>query len=287
MTSFAEATAVKAVDSHTYSAYFYDDWCIGSVPHGGFVTSVFQRVATTHFNTTLSRQNQPHTLALHLEFLRRTQVGPATFVVKDVKLGRQATVIHVTLSQDNREEVVGYITHSNIPQETGVSFATGWSLHPAPAAVDLAALAAGKDQHWQEQTNMPFAKFRKASSRMRFFFPRGGQHLKSMADEWLCFRDGSRFTNESLGYVADMWPQVVESYRHGDDPYDVRDEKVDKSRAVIDKPFWYPTLLLNLDVKKALPEEGVEWLFARVRAKQIKNGRLDLEVVVLDEGAML
>ena len=124
---------------------------------------------------------------------------------------------------------------------------------------------------------------RRIAADERFFFPRRGQHLKSMADEWLCFGDGARFTNESLGYVVDMWPQVVESYRHGDDPYDVRDEKVDKARAVIEKPFWYPTLLLNLDVKKALPDEGVEWLFARVRAKQIKNGRLDLEVVVLDE----
>lgn len=27
--TFAEATAVKAVDSHNYESYFYDDWCIG------------------------------------------------------------------------------------------------------------------------------------------------------------------------------------------------------------------------------------------------------------------
>lgn len=242
------------------------------------------RVSSTHFRTTLSSQNQPHTLALHLEFLRRTQVGPARFVVKDVKLGRQASVIHVTLSQDGREEVVGYVTHGHIPLETGVSLPTGWSLHPPPPAVDLAKLGQGKDKHWTELTNMPFASFRKASNRMRFFFPRQGQHLKSLVDEWLCFRDGARFTNESLGYVVDMWPQIVEFYRHSDDPYDVRDEKVDESRKTAEyKPFWYPTLLLNLDVKKALPEEGVEWLFARVRAKQIKNGRLDLEVVVLDK----
>ena len=47
--------------------------------------------------------------------------------------------------------------------------------------------------------------------------------------------------------------------------------------------FWYPTLLLNLDVKKSLPEEGVEWLFTRVDTKQIKNGRMDIDVVILDE----
>ncbi len=28
--TFAEATAVKAIDSHTYESYFPDDWCIGT-----------------------------------------------------------------------------------------------------------------------------------------------------------------------------------------------------------------------------------------------------------------
>ena len=42
-------------------------------------------------------------------------------------------------------------------------------------------------------------------------------------------------------------------------------------------------MLLNIDFKKELPEEGVEWLFVRVQAKQIKNGRMDLEIVILDE----
>ncbi len=47
--------------------------------------------------------------------------------------------------------------------------------------------------------------------------------------------------------------------------------------------FWYPTVCLSLDVKKPLPSEGVQWLFSRVRAKQIKNVRIDLEVIILDE----
>jgi hypothetical protein len=137
--SFAEATAVKAISSHTYSAEFPDDWCIGSgtsiliilkieiltlliVPHGGFITATFLQVATAHFKTTLSTQNQPHTIAMHLDFLRRTQVGPALFTVTDTKLGRQASVITIKLTQGpalSREEVIGsmfnaplYLAHS-------------------------------------------------------------------------------------------------------------------------------------------------------------------------------
>jgi hypothetical protein len=93
------------------------------VPHGGFVTATFLKVAQAHFNCTLSSQDQPHTIALHLDFLRRTQAGAALFTVRDTKLGRQASVIHVTLSQGSssnpREEVVGYITNSNFFLEKG------------------------------------------------------------------------------------------------------------------------------------------------------------------------
>jgi len=41
-------------------------------------------------------------------------------------------------------------------------------------------------------------------------------------------------------------------------------------------------VLLNLDFKKVIPDEGLEWLFVRVAAKQIRNGRMDLEIVILD-----
>lgn len=41
--------------------------------------------------------------------------------------------------------------------------------------------------------------------------------------------------------------------------------------------------MLNLEIKKALPAEGMEWLFSRVGSKEIRNGRMDLEVTILDE----
>ena len=79
------------------------------MPHGGFVTSCFQQVATLHFKTTLARQDQPHTMSMHLSFLRRTEVGPAVFKVLDVKLGARTSIVHITLSQQDREEVVAYV----------------------------------------------------------------------------------------------------------------------------------------------------------------------------------
>jgi hypothetical protein len=246
------------------------------------VTSCFLRVARTHFDNTLVKQNQPHTLTIHLEFPRRTEIGPATFIVKDVKLGRQTSTIHITLSQHGQDEVLAYITQSNLAQETGISFDTGWALSPAPYPhLDLAGLKDGTDPFWAEQTAAPFSSFRKASNRVRFFFPRAGQKLRSLSDQWVLFRNGERFTQHSLGYVVDMFPQIVEAFTNDSDPHHVTDAFTGEKKPLA--RFWYPTVVLNLDVKKVLPEEGVEWLFARNRSKMIKNGRLDIEVVILDQ----
>ncbi|ORY56309.1 thioesterase-like superfamily-domain-containing protein [Pseudomassariella vexata] len=275
--TFAKAMEVKAVSSHTYTANFNLDWCVGSVPHGGIVTSVLLQVAATHFNTVLAAQKQPHTITLHLEFLRRTQVGPCTVTVRDGKLGRQTSTIHVALTQDGREEVVGYITNSNMNTESGPSFETAWSLDPAPPPVDLARLAQdGGDVNWTEQKDRPFPKFRRVLNRARQYVPLAGQVSPGLCDEWIRFTSGEKFTQESLGLVCDLWPQIIETMS-------LKRAEQEGSEDSTPPPFWYPTLVLNLDIKKALPAEGVDWLFVRVRAKKIEKGRQDLEVVILDE----
>jgi hypothetical protein len=213
MSSFAAATAVQQKDSHTYTANFSGEWVIGSVPHGGYVTSIFQTVAATHFRTTLASQKQPHLLALHLEFLRRTAVGPAEFVVRDVKLGRQMSVLHVTLSQGAREEIVGYVTHSDLAAETGASFDTRWLTRSGLyGRVDVGALEEGRNEGWVEKAPWPMAKFRKAANHFRTWMPRGGQKVQSGYDFWSCpAEEGGRWRNESLGYLVDCFPQVLES----------------------------------------------------------------------------
>ena len=289
--TFDEATAIEQLDSHTYRANFSPEWVIGSVPHGGYVTACFMKAVRRHFDTTLHQQRQPHTVSLHLDFLRRTDLGPAIFKVKDVKFGRTTTIVHVMLYQNGSEEVVGYITNSNIDKETGLSFETSWELHPRPPPLsNLSCLEADIDTNWGERREWPFSDFRTAATKVRAWFPRNGHHSKTCLDMWFCFRDPqSRFTNESLGFICDTFPQLIESNVIGWDIYGLEFERkydMGEQRKLIKESgfqqMWYPTLLLNLDVKKALPEEGVRFLFSRVQTKQVKNGRYDLEVVLMD-----
>jgi len=252
------------------------------VPNGGYTVSCILRAAREHFETTLAKQDQPHTLAIHAEFPRRTEIGPARIKFKEIKLGRQLSTVHATLEQHGSQEILAYITQTNLGKESGLSFETGWKLEPPPYPIStLEALANGTDPIWVENDSMPFPEFRRASHRIRFFFPRQGQQEKGWSDHWITYRNGTeRFTQDSLGYVCDMFPQVIESMLTSDDPYRVASGSGEsRPRA----SFWYPTVVLNIDVKKALPEEGAEWLFTRCRSKLIKNGRYDIELIVMDE----
>lgn len=225
---------------------------------------------------------------MHLEYLRRTEIGPATFTVKDMKLGRQTSSVHILLSQEvggkQREEVVGYFTQSNLKQESGLSFSTDWKLDtPAAPATHSLFLSKDGDPNWQLMDKHPFANFRKVLGRSNFMIPRHGQQQRSTLDEWLGLKSGENLTNESLGLVCDTFPQLIESHLEEQEGIAWKDTGYKHKERVLGKaPYWYPTVLLNLDVKKALPAGGVPWLFVRVRAKQIKNGRYDIEVIIVD-----
>lgn len=257
---------------------------------------------------THSTRSEPHAVNLHLEFLRRTSVGEAIFTVQDVKLGSRISNLHITLSQPKHpgdtvleDKAQGYITMSNIATEEGLSLDTEYTLSSPPALpVDLPTLAANNlDDNYTIRAADPFPQFRRAAQNIQMFLvrpdKRDSSRPKSINDQWVRFSPNGvpngRWTNDALGFLVDMFPQIVEAYINpeseeaamGAHSQQQRRESIKKANASGGRPFWYPTLVLNLDVKKLLPEEGLEWLFVRVRAKGVKNGRFDLDIEVWDE----
>lgn len=267
------------------------------MPNGGYVASCILTAAGLH----LARAGQKDVLNAHFQFLNRTEIGPAIIVIEDVKLGRQLSTLHATLYQhallpqapwitqgSTRKEIAVYLTMTDLGRENGVSLPTGFSLeHPvaAPPRPDFAALKEDRDAHWSRfdfPGGSPLS-YARCLRNCVYYDPRAGQPTQSVIDKWVRLASGENFTAASLGYVADCWPYVVEAQRPS------KKEAEEKSRRGESVPFapgtrfWYPTVVLNLEVKKALPKEGVEWLQMRVMSKQIKDGRLDLEVLLLDE----
>lgn len=271
------------------------------------MTSSFMLVASRHMQLTHANRKQQHVLNLHLEFMRRTAIGRAVFTVKDVKLGSRISNLHLTLAQDDErsgkmvDEVEGYVTVSNLATESGPSFTTGYKLFPEPLPVSLSALSENKDANYIRRGRDLFADFRRAGRQITMHLIRPPQRPssfpKAMVDQWVLFKPRGkkgRFTNDVLGCVVDIFPQIIEQYVNPDLEEAVlgQDLSPEEAKEFIKKTqphakYWYPTLSLNLDVKKLLPEDGVEWLFVRVQAKEIQNGRFDLQIHVLDEAGDL
>jgi len=246
-----------------------------------------------------SERSEPHPINLHLEFLRRTSVSPALFTVKDVKLGSRTSNLHITLSQKQEngkwaDEVEGYITMSNFGEETGITLNTDYKIHPPVLPVDLDALSStGEDSNYLLRRPELFPKFRRATQNIQIHLVKAGRRSpdfpKSIIDQWVRFCPGrtpGKWTNDALGFVVDMFPQIIEGYVNARAEEAANANQPLSSEALKQEPkarFWYPTLVLNLDVKKQLPEAGVDWLFVRTCAKVIRNGRFDLNVEVRDE----
>lgn len=167
---------------------------------------------------------------------------------------------------------------------------------------DLAALKAraggsSKDAPWQLARSPPGPKDKfRAVQFWKFFLPRADVDLPTpgSVDIWVCRADGRRIPREALPYVADAFPFEIHQYfaapelrkmllaprQQGDKlPKEAEEVQVKSETRV---GLWFPTVTMNMEVKKELPAEGVEWLAVRVMARQIKDGRFDIDVLIRD-----
>lgn len=309
--TLTQASAVTQTSSSTYNATLSPEWVIGSVPHGGYVGAVINNAVALHFKTTLKSYNQPDLLTAHYEYIRRTSASAATVSIKPLKLGRQTSTVYATLSQpdkdgNQRNEVVALITHTNLSALSGASFDTNWKLRDPPALptpTNLRNPSGIQDPNWVVPRQLPFSEFRRATNRVRWLLPRHeslpgaaafrpskGEYAE-VVDLWMGFatRDPGtgqheRFTTGMLAFAADMFPQIVEI--KSDPGLYTRDPAQD-SRKPKSAGFWFPTLLMNVEVKRALPAEGAEWLMMRLASREVRNGRYDLDVSIFDESGHL
>lgn len=268
------------------------------VPHGGYTMAVLHRLAITHFahtHPTHYPDEAATPISMQMSFLRRTGTGPATLDVQDVKLGARTSTIHVSLLQERDKaphgletKMAGYITVTPASRETGISarkLSPGVGLPEDP--VDLGMLKqTGKDEKngWGRYES-PFLEFRKATRNVEMYTKDKatllGQAEDGAVQQWCRFLPGGekkgRWTNDAVAFLVDMFPSALSGFDR------LASKAATGSEETLGGKFWYPTVALNLDMRKRLPESGVEWLFCRVSSTAIVDGRSDIQVVVLDE----
>ncbi|KAJ5677357.1 uncharacterized protein N7477_002990 [Penicillium maclennaniae] len=303
--SFEDAIRVSPEGNNKYSANLCKEWCIGTVPHGGYTTAVLYKLALTHFAYAHPKQydTPASPISLQLSFLRRTAAGPATMEVEDVKIGLRTSTIHIKLLQPSEKhgkpevKVAGYITVSPPSAEVGISAPTGYSILPTPppgskadGKIDFSALSrTGRDGAWSK-LDPPYPEFRRAAAQLELYGPGKSEtqqkRTRSMAiDQWARFIPGGdrngRWTDAAVVYLTDMFPMALDGF----DNVSATAVAKEEGKEVLDfkAKFWYPTVTLNIDMKKHLPKEGVEWLYSRIVTKVVRDGRTDLEVTILDQ----
>ncbi|KAI9370489.1 thioesterase-like superfamily-domain-containing protein [Aspergillus egyptiacus] len=301
---FEKAITITPLGNNRYSAFLQTSFCIGTVPHGGYTSAVLYRLALVHFATAHESlyHGEPATpISMHLSFLRRTAAGPALLRVQDSKLGKRTSSVHVELLQskdphkstaasgeDGMEvKVAGYITVSPASAEVGVSSKTAWELYPKPAEgglaggkVDLQRLAgSGEDGAWKK-LEPAFSEFRKATTQVELFGVDRAARKNGIVDQWARLQpEGSvtRWSNEAVVFLADMFPMALDGLDTMADGGSKRDGGFPSAK------YWFPTVTLSIDFKKRLPGDGEEWLYSRIVTKEVRDGRTDLDVVILDE----
>lgn len=109
-TNFEQASQIQSLSSHNYQVDIHADFSWGTVAHGGYLFSLLWKVIAEHFRSSLASYDQPDTIAMHVELLRPAPLGKAEVKVKDVRLGKGSSSVHVSLEQGGKERVVGYAT---------------------------------------------------------------------------------------------------------------------------------------------------------------------------------
>ncbi|GAP85079.2 putative thioesterase family protein [Rosellinia necatrix] len=299
----------QKLDSHTYKVNLDDNYCVGAVPNGGYAASCMLAAANAH----LASRDQSDTLTAHFEYPARASPGPAIVIVEDVKLGRsQLSTLHLTLWQGGLQSqkpwitpslskriVLAYTTHADLRTFNGLSMPTGYEASPAAAMPeplpDFQVLQANTaDNAWQESELPPNSGPLHSLRNWRFYLPRAEPPTAGVLDMWIRAASGERIKQNALPYVVDSFPFNMHAYLAAPELRELffgpppraktkptggtdRDEEGQVSARA---SLWLPTVVMNLEVKTVLPEEGVEWLAVRVTSKQIKDGRFDLEVLV-------
>ncbi|KAL5332148.1 thioesterase-like superfamily-domain-containing protein [Aspergillus crustosus] len=217
-------------------------------------------------------------------------------------------------------KLVAYITVSPPDAESGLAITGPWSLSPAAPAgslpdgsVDFRRLSeTGNDGSWTRIPTPP--KQLAAAQHIALYGPKEAfrrnwtleDRVNQVVDQWGQFGPGGKpvkWSNEAVVYLLILFPAALNrlgameelrlksletdigSSRDGQGQGQQTEEGKRKGNLGIELSgrFWYPIVTMNIDLKRRIPEEGVDWIHSRVVTRVVRGGRGDLDVVLLDE----
>ncbi|KFY85049.1 hypothetical protein V500_08751 [Pseudogymnoascus sp. VKM F-4518 (FW-2643)] len=264
---FEKAVEVKLVEGtkDTFSATLTSDWCnIANIGFGGLCVSLILAASRAYFATTHPSRSQPDPIHVTAQFLSAVPAGPLTIQVQPEKLGRNYSVVRVSLRTATTICTVAFVTQGNLATESGPNFET-----PKFELPDRAKC--------REVISKVFGTANPATKRCRIFCPPGGETPfwtpdlgRHRRDQWARLTDDdSRWDLLSLACIADWIPAMPLNYGY------------DKDMMGFLKTYGQSTISLTMEIRK--DPKGAQWLLQRAVMNAAKNGRFDLDVKIIDE----
>lgn len=250
-------------------------------------------------NPTLVAKDQPDILSLHIEFLRSCEKKDITVTIIPLKVGAIACTLQLQLSQTNRVCIVALATTTNFDKPLGPSAPTDWTLHPpAPPTPDFTLIDARKPEpNWV--TAVQQGELLTFSHRLLIVNPRRGFPVAGVCDAWYRFHGDERMDATYLSLMSDVIPSMADTLM-GSGLYNAHTFQAKAAKWAEQNPgipatmtnsiagamqskTFNITATLNIEFKKRLPAEGLEWIFTRTATKMLEDGRMALDITMCDE----
>ncbi|ETS83510.1 hypothetical protein PFICI_05386 [Pestalotiopsis fici W106-1] len=285
--------------SHSYTISSHRDWSVGPALHGGSVAATIHHAASTHLRTTLAAQNQPDILTLHFQFLRTCVLQDSVIDITDLRLGAGTSDIQLHLSQDGQVKVIALATAVNFDNVSGPSAPTAWKLTPPPEPVDFDKIQTQEpDEDWV--STIVDGELIPVTKRILCLNPRKGFPIDGVCDAWTSFLGNERMDATYLTLMADIIPSLPDTLLRNGGIYDARAnfaqieaaEKKNPGAPVVltnslkqaaQATVFNHTVTLDIEFKRRLPKEGIQWIFTRAEMRMLQAGRGDLDVTICDE----
>ncbi|KAL9090810.1 MAG: hypothetical protein Q9159_001751 [Coniocarpon cinnabarinum] len=316
--SLKDALSASPLDDCSYTTFMHPDHGHGGSANGGFCVSQLLTALKIQFCTTLKHLGQPDTYCVQVSFMSRVPDGEALIKFGQLAPGRLFSFIQFAIFVRGKNAVTGQACHTNLGLKVGQTLTISNVLHPRPAPADFDKMANNSDPYWIRFV-LPWDPSSLIKTFLHFerWIPRSA-HPLNYQEFWLrMLPHGLRITTEMLGSLVDAYPRTGENWREGSPgnhtsllAHSYAQQQADillSSSATVaaelvsasqhgkhglsqeDDPgmarqgLAYPTIMMNLEIKKKLPADGVEWMYCRATTKSARGGRLDVDVVLMDE----
>ncbi|KAL7948352.1 thioesterase-like superfamily domain-containing protein [Trichoderma barbatum] len=283
MSTWATATQVTSMGtdrSHIYQVNLQPDWAVGTAPSGGYVTALLTRAACKYHSTINRSLHQTDIIGAHIEFFRRSRIGPAFIHIKLLKLGDQVSILRAELktpkgasNQNTDITVEATITLGNLRLERDAGGPSHLVTRMNPVAIKRNMVPLEDCVEWVEADMADFAP---AFAKISCWYPKGSNNQPlfthptlgpSVRDTWIKWAPqtgAAAFDSASLSLLVDISRPMAAQWKG-------------------ETGYLFLTLQMAFETRKIPPESGWKWLYLRTEMTVCQNRRYGMDVTIFDE----